>query len=60
MYVEAVYTLPPSGISMLSVQSIPPVLGRFHLSPGWSACSWTMSPDHAKHAQMSPLASSGA
>ena len=37
MYVDAVGTLPPVGISMLSVQIIPPVSGTAHLSFGLSA-----------------------
>src|SRR5256884_3512604 len=30
---------------MLSVQIMPPLSGSTHLRCGWSACSWTMSPD---------------
>ena len=41
MYVDAVATLPPVGISMLSVQIIPPSFGIAHLSFGLSARSWT-------------------
>jgi hypothetical protein len=50
MYVDAVGTLPPVGISMLSVQMIPPSFGIAHLSFGLSARSWIMSPDHATEA----------
>ena len=57
MYVEAVGTLPPVGMSMLSVQIIPPSFGIAHLSFGLSASSWTTSPDHATDAAKVPFVS---
>ncbi len=53
MYVEAVGTLPPVGMSMLSVQMIPPALGITHFSFG--SPRFTMSPDQAMLAARSPL-----
>ena len=40
MYVDAVETLPPVGMNMLSVQIIPPSFGTAHFSFGLSARSW--------------------
>ncbi len=57
MYVDAVGTLPPVGMSMLSVQIIPPSFGIAHLSFGLSARSWTTSPDHATDAANVPVVS---
>ena len=48
-------TLPPVGMSMLSVQIIPPSFGIAHLSFGLSARSWTMSPDHATRRRECPV-----
>src|SRR6266540_2589297 len=56
MYTEAVYTSPPCGIIMLSVQIAPPVVGRLYFRCLLSACSWTTSPDHANAACRSPFA----
>ena len=54
MYVEAVGTLPPSGMSMLSVQMIPPLGGTTQWSFGLTRLA--MSPDHAIVAARSPRA----
>ena len=55
MYVDAVGTLPPSGMSMLSVQMIPPFSGIGPLELRVLGTSWTTSPDHATHAARSPF-----
>ena len=47
MYVEAVGTLPPSGMSMLSVQMIPPFSGIAHLSFGFSEAEDVARPGDA-------------
>ena len=57
MYVDAVKTSPPFGISMLSVQMSPPDSGRFQTRFALSAESWTTSPDHDIAAARSPFES---
>src|SRR4029078_1273028 len=54
MYVDAVGTLPPVGMIMLSVQMIPPLVGSAHFRFGFDESSWKMSPDHAIAAARSP------
>ena len=44
MYVDAVGTLPPVGMNMLSVQMIPPGSGNAHLSFALSGASWRRLP----------------
>ena len=40
MYVDAVGTLPPVGMIMLSVQMSPPFVGSAHLRLGFDESSW--------------------
>ena len=40
MYVDAVGTLPPVGMIMLSVQMIPPFVGSAHFRLGFDESSW--------------------
>src|SRR5215510_877874 len=55
MYVDAVGTLPPVGMSMLSVKRMPPDFAIPHFTFG--SLSRKMSPDHAMLAARSPFAS---